>query len=131
MYSPEWAVVPEIDTPSKSMKRCVPPHELSDRISQLRREMMEAAEKLDYERAADLRDRIKRLERRVFGMDEPPAAPPLPRGSAHSGGNGAGRRPRRSTDATGPQQSLARRLKNESKPAPKHGRLKLTPDRPD
>ena len=32
--------------------------------------MMEAAEKLDYERAAELRDRIKRLERQVFGIDQ-------------------------------------------------------------
>ncbi|MGO9263597.1 MAG: excinuclease ABC subunit UvrB [Candidatus Binataceae bacterium] len=128
MYSPEWAVVPEIDTPSRSgdAEEAVPPHELSDRISQLRHEMMDAAGKLDYERAADLRDRIKRLERQVFGTEAPP--PPLPRGSAHSGD--AGRRPRQRRDSsTTAQKSLDRRLKNESKPAPKQGRLKLTPDR--
>ncbi len=85
MYSPEWAVVPEIDEPKKSDKdELIPAHELPDRISALRREMMEAAEKLDYERAASLRDQIKRLERHMFGMDsQRPAAPTLPPGAAH------------------------------------------------
>jgi len=85
MYSPEWAVVPEIDEPKKSEKdELIPAHELPDRISALRREMMEAAEKLDYERAASLRDQIKRLERHMFGMDsQRPAAPTLPPGAAH------------------------------------------------
>ena len=57
MYSPEWAVVPEIDATAKAKEDdIVPPHELSDRITELRRQMMEAADKLDYERAAELRD---------------------------------------------------------------------------
>src|SRR6202162_6583154 len=48
MYSPEWAVVPEIDgdQPGKEQE-LLSPHELSDRITELRRSMMEAAEKLD------------------------------------------------------------------------------------
>jgi excinuclease ABC subunit B len=83
MYSPEWAVVPEVEEEPKESK-LIPAHELPDRITELRREMMEAATLLEYERAADLRDQIKRLERRVFGLDQresapPPAAP----GSAH------------------------------------------------
>jgi excinuclease ABC subunit B len=130
MYSPEWAVVPEVGTTSKGKDDdVVPPHELPDHISQLRREMIEAADKLDYERAADLRDRIKRLERQVFGMDPQPGPPPPPRGSAHSAGNGAGRRQRRPTAAAGPG-SLPGRSKDGTKPAAKQGRLKLTPDRP-
>ncbi len=52
MYSPEWAVVPEIDTAQKAEDESVAPHELPDRISELRREMMDAADKLDYEGAA-------------------------------------------------------------------------------
>jgi len=40
----------------------VPAHELPSLIDTLRREMKEAAEELDFERAADLRDRIKELE---------------------------------------------------------------------
>lgn len=71
MYSPEWAVVPEIEEkPGETGDEAVPPHELPDLISELRREMMNAAEQLEYERAAELRDRIKRLERRVFGLDK-------------------------------------------------------------
>jgi hypothetical protein len=89
MYSPEWAVVPEIGEPNKSEKdELIPAHELPDRISDLRREMMDAAEKLDYERAASLRDQIKRLERHMFGMDSArPAAPTLPPGAAHRNDN--------------------------------------------
>ncbi|HUY19688.1 MAG TPA: excinuclease ABC subunit UvrB [Candidatus Binataceae bacterium] len=80
MYSPEWAVVPEIGDSPKTHKvdDNVAPHELSDHISGLRREMMEAAEKLDYEGAAELRDRIKRLERKVFGLDAAVIRPPQP-----------------------------------------------------
>jgi excinuclease ABC subunit B len=40
----------------------LPPHELPALIEALRAEMREAAEKLDFERAADLRDRIQALE---------------------------------------------------------------------
>jgi len=84
MYSPEWAVVPEIDD-GQAEEEFIPPHELSDRITELRHEMMEAAEKLDYERAAELRDKIKKLERHAFGMDQPrnPVQPSAPPGSAH------------------------------------------------
>ena len=88
MYSPEWAVVPEIDDgkPGKD-DEFIPAHELSDRITQLRQEMMEAAGDLDYERAAELRDKIKKLERHAFGMDHPrrPETPAQPPGSAHRG----------------------------------------------
>src|SRR5579859_3177063 len=60
MYSPEWAVVPEIGTDTPGTEEFIPAHELSDRITALRQEMMEAAENLDYEKAADLRDQIKK-----------------------------------------------------------------------
>jgi excinuclease ABC subunit B len=86
MYSPEWAVVPEIDGDGRPEKdEVLAPHELSDRITELRRSMMEAAEKLDYERAAELRDKIKKYERQAFGMDQPrhPVQPSAPPGSAH------------------------------------------------
>ncbi len=70
MYSPEWAVVPEIGDDTPGTEEFIPAHEVGDRITVLRREMMDAAESLDYERAADLRDKIKKLERKAFGMDE-------------------------------------------------------------
>ena len=40
----------------------IPAHELPELIESLRREMKTAAEELEYERAADLRDRIRELE---------------------------------------------------------------------
>jgi excinuclease ABC subunit B len=160
MYSPEWAVVPEIDAPGKSKAEdeFIPPHELPDRITDLRRQMMDAAEKLEYERAAELRDRIKRLERQVFGMEKPPVAPTAPAGSAHSrgglgrGGAGAdGGRAWATTaqpaaDADAPPGPVPTTMTGRAKKPPargrgrradgpgasaKQGRLKLIPDRPE
>jgi excinuclease ABC subunit B len=149
MYSPEWAVVPEIDEPKKSEKdELIPAHELPDRISALRREMMEAAEKLDYERAASLRDQIKRLERHMFGMDsQRPAAPALPPGAAHRNVTDEvhGRLDRRKTATTAiksgstagkasPMPAGVRRSSSvtsstaKPKPAGRQGKLKLVPD---
>src|SRR5712692_8370581 len=130
MYSPEWAVVPEIDTPSKSKREDdqIAPHELPDRISQLRREMIDAADKLDYERAAELRDRIKRLERQVFGMDSPPAAPPPARGMAHSNPRIGKEKPKRSPEIIGNARPIRGGVRGVAKAPAKQGRLKLTPD---
>ncbi|MBI5562804.1 MAG: excinuclease ABC subunit UvrB [Deltaproteobacteria bacterium] len=41
---------------------CVPPHEIPSLLKSLRKEMGKAAKKLDYERATELRDRIRELE---------------------------------------------------------------------
>ena len=124
MYSPEWAVVPEIDEPKKSEKdELIPAHELADRISALRREMMEAAEKLDYERAASLRDQIKRLERHMFGMDsQRPAAPTLPPGAAHRNVTDEvhGRLDRRKSAGIGTKESAS--VGNQSSQMPARGR---------
>ncbi len=144
MYSPEWAVVPEIDEPKKSEKEeLIPAHELPDRISALRREMMEAAEKLDYERAASLRDQIKRLERHMFGMDSARPAPPIsPPGTAHRNVTDEvhGRLDRRRNRSAGDQveQLPARGRRSTAsagaaapKPGARQGRqgkLKLVPD---
>ena len=124
MYSPEWAVVPEIDEPKKSEKdELIPAHELADRISALRREMMEAAEKLDYERAASLRDQIKRLERHMFGMySQRPAAPTLPPGAAHRNVTDEvhGRLDRRKSAGIGTKESAS--VGNQSSQMPARGR---------
>jgi excinuclease ABC subunit B len=144
MYSPEWAVVPEVEVAAKSRHDDdqLPALELSDRISDLRRQMMDSAEKLDYERAAELRDRIKRLERRIFGFDSPEPAQNLPPGSPASGQlKENGRResvraqgkpttvavaPRPSRGANAPRRP--RRQKPAAASPPKQGRLKLIPD---
>jgi len=157
MYSPEWAVVPEIENSSKAHKADdhVLPHELPDHITGLRREMMEAAEKLDYERAAGLRDRIKRLERMVFGLDaavfRPPQPPPGSAGT-HASDRARGRLERHKVKelgntvpmaksrgrkgagaATGAAAGAAGASSRIRGPASsgRQGRLKLIPDRPD
>jgi excinuclease ABC subunit B len=135
MYSPEWAVVPEIGD-DKHEEEFIPAHELPDRITALRHQMMEAAEKLDYERAADLRDKIKKLERHAFGMDQPrhPLQPSLPPGSAHQ--------PRYEGGKDTAEKSIATKTRGRrgagaatgaaagaSRPT-KQSRLKLIPDAP-
>jgi excinuclease ABC subunit B len=44
------------------------PAELAKRVAALRQEMREAAKQLEFERAAEIRDRIKTLEARVLGV---------------------------------------------------------------
>jgi len=140
MYSPEWAVVPEVDGDRKTASQDddIAPHELSDRITELRRQMMDAADALEYERAAELRDRIKKLERKVFGeamgIDRPPQPPAPPPGSA---GSAASRFARARADKhkvedvsiQGMRTRGMRRTKPPAAPA-KQGRLKLIPDTP-
>jgi excinuclease ABC subunit B len=141
MYSPEWAVVPEIDEPKQSEKdELIPAHELPDRISELRREMMAAAENLDYERAALLRDQIKRLERHMFGMDSArPAAPASPPGTAHRNEHDEvhgrlDRRKRKDAGNKGPQtparggRALASPDATKAKTGVRQGKLRLVPD---
>ncbi len=48
------------------------PAAVAERVAALRKEMREAARQLDFERAADLRDRIQALEARALGVE--PAA---------------------------------------------------------
>jgi excinuclease ABC subunit B len=138
MYSPEWAVVPEIDD-QPSDEDLLPAHELPERITALRHDMMDAAEKLDYERAAGLRDQIKKLERKAFGMDGArPAPAKAPAGSAgtHASDPGHDRasvkkapeapirmRPRKGAGASSAVAAAGKR------PA-RQGKLKLTPDPP-
>jgi hypothetical protein len=140
MYSPEWAVVPEIGDDKRAEEEFIPAHELPDRITALRRQMMDAAENLDYERAADLRDQIKKLERHAFGMDQPrhPVQPAAPPGSAHQHANDAPRN--KSNEAAIPAKTRGRRgagaatgaaagATRTERPA-KQTRLKLIPDNP-
>ena len=141
MYSPEWAVVPEVEDDKPSKEELIPAHELPDRITALRQEMMEAADNLEYERAAELRDQIKKLERKVFGMDQahPPVVAQAP-GTAHRNANEAskGRKKpdqgflmksggkRGAGAATGAASAAA---SSSNRPA-RQGKLKLVPDGP-
>jgi len=47
----------------------LPPVELGARIAALRKDMREAAKQLDFERAAEIRDRIRALETALLGVD--------------------------------------------------------------
>ena len=141
MYSPEWAVVPEVeDAPPDT--ELIPAHELPDRITGLRQEMMEAAERLEYERAAELRDRIKRLERQVFGLDQKrEAAPAAAPGSAHQHADDAsrGRGERHKAKDANEKPSLLPRGRGKGRgrgaatsaaPSSRQSRLKIIPDQP-
>ena len=107
MYSPEWAVVPEIETKPDADEQ-LDPHQLVDRITELRQQMMDAADKLDFEQAAELRDRIKKLERKVFGLDKGPPPPRQAPGTPGSGNDRARSQRPRGTMA-GPNQTRGRR----------------------
>lgn len=139
MYSPEWAVTPEIGESSQNADDDDrPAHELPDRISALRREMMDAAERLEYERAGELRDRIKRLERRIFGFDQPRHAEPKAQaGTAHSHARAEaqGRVERNQTKdsiakpgASPPKRGRRGGGGARKQPGGRKGRLKLVPD---
>ena len=141
MYSPEWAVVPEIDDSAAREGNDLPAHELPDRITDLRREMMEAAERLEYERAAELRDRIKQpgapgLRTRM--KREAAAASVQPPGSAHQHENESarGRGERHTAKDASEKPSLLPRGRGRGRgrgaaPAPpRQGSLKSSPTSP-
>jgi len=127
MYSPEWEVVPDVNPSAEDALEYAPPHELSQRISELRREMRAAADELEYERAAQLRDQIKRLEMRALGIETDS------NGAARPPANGASAT--RSRSARGQTRAGARGVKGKERQAARtanrQGRLKLVPDEPD
>lgn len=59
IYEADYYTVPVV---AEKKEEYIPPHELPEIIKSLRKEMQEAAKKLDFEKAAELRDRIKELE---------------------------------------------------------------------
>jgi len=124
MYSPEWEVVPDVKPSPQEAEEYVPPHELSQRISALRREMMAAAEELEYERAAQLRDQIKRLEMRALGLEpNGGSAAARPNGAAAAKANP----PRGRGKAAKPGKGQPATRAGSSR----QGRLRLIPDEPD
>jgi excinuclease ABC subunit B len=67
----DYVTVPLTEEPGEAAPD--DPAALAARLRALRQEMREAARGLEFERAAELRDRIRALEARAFGV-EPPAA---------------------------------------------------------
>ena len=61
IYEGDYYTVP---IAAEKEERYIPPHELPGLIKSLRKEMEKASKKMDFERAAELRDRIRELEER-------------------------------------------------------------------
>ncbi|MHC5049355.1 MAG: excinuclease ABC subunit UvrB [Planctomycetota bacterium] len=62
VYEQDYAPVPEAEQAEKPFERWSP-QRTAQEIEVLKREMYQAAEQLEFERAAELRDRIRELER--------------------------------------------------------------------
>ncbi len=73
IYEQDYVTVPLV---AEDAEPPLPPAEFSKTIAALRQEMRQAAEKLDFERAAELRDRIRKLETRdLFDGGAPGSEP--------------------------------------------------------
>jgi len=65
IYEADYYTVPEA---AEDTAEYIPPHEIPRLVKALRKEMERAAKKTDFERAAELRDRIRELEDRLLGV---------------------------------------------------------------
>jgi excinuclease ABC subunit B len=67
VYEADYAGVPELEAEDEEKWRTV--EEIDKEIKLLEKRMREAARNLEFERAAELRDRIKKLRTREFGLN--------------------------------------------------------------
>ena len=65
IYEGDYYTVPAA---AEKTEEYIPPHEIPRILKSLRKEMEQAAKKLDFEKAAELRDRIKELEDRELSL---------------------------------------------------------------
>jgi excinuclease ABC subunit B len=65
----DYLTVPLVQDGSDDDEVRLPPAELGARIAALRKDMREAAKQLDFERAAEIRDRLRALETALLGVD--------------------------------------------------------------
>ncbi len=66
IYEADYITVPVV---AEAEAEYVPPHEIPDLVRRLKKEMKEAAENLDFEEAARLRDRIRALsDEEILGL---------------------------------------------------------------
>ncbi len=65
IYEADYYTVP---TAAEEAEEYVPDHEVPRLVKALRKEMTRAAKKMDFEKAAGLRDRIRELEDRLLGV---------------------------------------------------------------
>jgi excinuclease ABC subunit B len=68
----DYLTVPLVRETADDGEEVLDPAALAERVAALRKEMREAAKQLEFERAAEIRDRIRTLEARALGVE--PAA---------------------------------------------------------
>ena len=66
MYEADYVAVPEVEETPEERFRTV--DDLDKEIKVLEKQMREAAKALEFEKAAQIRDRLKQLRAREFGL---------------------------------------------------------------
>jgi excinuclease ABC subunit B len=66
VYEADYAAIPEIDKPAEE-QGYLTPDEIDRQVQKLEKQMKEAAKNLEFEKAAELRDRVRKLRARQFG----------------------------------------------------------------
>jgi excinuclease ABC subunit B len=66
VYEADYASVPDLAMVAEEGGEYLSPRDLNRRIEKLRKEMKEAAAKLEFEKAAELRDRLLALEKKLL-----------------------------------------------------------------
>nr|WP_315168964.1 excinuclease ABC subunit UvrB [uncultured Deefgea sp.] len=69
VYNAEEAVAARLEEKKHKIVAEMDPKQLAKELKRLEKEMMNAAQNLEFEKAANLRDELKRLRERAFGHD--------------------------------------------------------------
>jgi excinuclease ABC subunit B len=81
VYEADYITVP---IAAEESEEYLSPQQLAALVEQTRKEMREAAAALEFERAAELRDRLHALEQRALGVSPADAPGPVPRPAAET-----------------------------------------------
>ncbi|HVO12725.1 MAG TPA: excinuclease ABC subunit UvrB [Vicinamibacteria bacterium] len=68
VYEHDYVAVPEVEEPEEAEARYRSLDDIEAELKALEKQMREAAKALEFEKAAELRDRIRRLRAREFGL---------------------------------------------------------------
>jgi excinuclease ABC subunit B len=104
VYEADYVTVPMVAEESTAY---LSPEQLAALVEQTRKEMKEAAAALEFERAAELRDRLQALEQRALGVNLTDAPIPVPR-SATEAKPSPGYRPAKPTRQRGAGKAATR-----------------------
>jgi excinuclease ABC subunit B len=69
VYNAEEAVAARLEEKKHRIVAEMDPKQLAKELKRLEKEMLNAAQNLEFEKAANLRDELKRLRERAFGHD--------------------------------------------------------------